>query len=185
MRVRNLQIAVVSIAIALGWSISSTGASEPHSLAITFIGWTNNLGASAEAQAKFDKVNGPRINLPIGDWAILAITNHGSQFLRFDSIVAEYELSEGRWIEVKPKQWPGLHGGAWMPGTGSISYLLCPREVPRTAQWRVRYLCDVDRHPERSPLDKMRFEVVAPAMMLTPVLPPADSNTSSALQPSK
>ncbi len=73
-----------------------------------------------------------------------------------------------------------------MPGRGSLIHLFCPNEVPRNAVWRVRYLCDVDRHPHRSHLDKLRLgvEVVAPAVMLTPVLPPAESTTTPD-QPSK
>jgi len=181
MRARNLQIAFLSLAIAIGWSGSSTGASEsPYSLTINFLGWTNAFGATAAVQAKFAKLNGPHIEAPNGDWAILAITNHGTQYLRFDSVAAEYEAGPERWIEVKPKQWPGLHGSSWMPGTGSIVYLLCPNEVPHKARWRVRYTSDVDRQPSKSPLVRAGFEVVHPILRVSPALPPADPKPAGA-----
>jgi hypothetical protein len=172
----NIQSAVLAIAVAVGWSASSTDASEsPYSLSITFIGWTNSLGATADIQRKFDIANGPRISAPPGDWAILAVTNHGKDHLHFDSVAVEYERSEGQWLGIMPKQWPGLHGVGLRPGAGVTTYLLCPEQVPHESRWRVRYVCDIDRDPSQHPL-KGRLEhgqsVVAPELMVSPVLPP-------------
>ncbi len=109
MRVRNLYTTFLSIAAAVGSSVSSMGQQEtPYSLTVTFIGWTNSTGAGADIQAKFTKVNGPRIISPTGDWAMLAITNHDTEFLRFDSISAEYQLSHVPGLQSHRNSGPGF-----------------------------------------------------------------------------
>ena len=150
--------------------------SEPYPLSITFVGWASSLALTAERNEwlRSDPSSGMPGHKPTllteelpGDYAILTITNHGEQFLRFDSVGAECELN-GAWVSVNPDKWWGLHARAWK--TGRVVYLRCPAGVPRNARWRFRYVCDVDPDPTR-PVDEARPDPVAPVLMVSPVLP--------------
>ena len=156
---------------------------------MTFVGWTSSFALTAKRNEWLRSDPGsvkpghhPTLlveELP-GDYAILTITNHGQQFLRFDSVGVECELN-GAWVSVKPDKYWGLHGKAWK--AGSNVYLRCPPEMPCSARWRVPYTCDLDPDPTRPP-SEARPDPVAPVLMVTPILPArpdhsaADANLS-------
>jgi hypothetical protein len=155
--------------------MESSSESEPHPLSITFVRYADSAAVTAEWNERRRNSRGSgtpapypvRIEALPGDYAILTITNHGGQFLRFDSVGVEFELN-GAWVSVNPDKWWGLHGKGWI--TQSEVYLRCPAEVPRNARWRVRYVCDVDPDPTRPP-HEVRADPVAPVLMVSPVLP--------------
>jgi len=155
---------------------------RPHPLSVTFLGWSDTPVFPANAPEVF------RLSFPKGEYALLGVTNNGTRSLRFDSRSVEYE-SDGRWVEVIPKQWSGMHGTWWDAGVpGSIVWLTRPPEVPRDTRWRIRYVCalDVSRDVNaalRRGLNRMAARVLgtntlafcAPAVMLSPEIPPTDA----------
>jgi hypothetical protein len=145
---------------------------DSYPLSITFVGWTSSFALTSKWN---ERLRGePRsgmpghcptpVGAPPGDYAILTITNQGQQFLRFDSVGVEFELN-GAWANVNPKNWWGLHGTGWI-STRSDVHLLCPAEVPCNARWRIRYTCDVDPDPSRSPHEPSPG-LVAPVLMVS------------------
>lgn len=158
---------------------------DSYPLSITFVGWTNSFALTVKWNEMLwnkpcpgmPERHPPRVGAPPGDYAILTITNHGEQFLRFDSVGVEYELN-GAWVNVNLKNWPGLHGTGWIT-TQSDVHLQCPAEVPCNAPWRVRYTCDLDPDPTLS-ANEARPAPVAPVLMVTPILPARPHHSAAA-----
>ena len=160
---------------------------RPHPLSVTFLGWSDTPVFPTGAPEEF------RLSFPKGEYALLGITNNGTRSLLFDSGVVEYE-SHGRWIEVTPKQWSGMHGNGWDAGVpGSILWLTRPSEVPRGTRWRIRYVCalDVSRDVNaafRRRLNRIAAKVMgtntlafcAPADMLSPEIPATNAQDGAA-----
>ncbi len=180
-----MALAVVGLVIVAFWIKS--GMPHSHPLSVTFLGWSDVPVFPPTTSEDF------RMGFPKGEYALFGITNTGARSLRFDSRAVEYE-SGGRWIEVIPKQWSGLHGTWWdAGGPGSIVWLTRPLEVPRDARWRVRYVCalDVSRDVNmalRRELNRIAAKTLgtntlafcAPTVMLTTEIPPAKAQDGQA-----
>jgi hypothetical protein len=172
---------VVTGVVSLLFGIKSRTA-RAHPLSVTFLGWSDTPVFPANVPAQL------RMGFPKGEYALLGVTNNGTRSLRFDSRAVEYE-SDGRWIEVIPQQWSGLHGTWWDAGApGSIVWLTRPSEVPRGARWRIRYVCALDVSRDVNVALRRRLNQIAakalgtntlafcaPAVMVSPEIPPANA----------
>jgi hypothetical protein len=187
-KVTRLLVIVLTVAGAVSalFGITSRTA-RPHPLSVAFLGWSDTPVFPANVPEEF------RLRFPKGEYALLGVTNNGTRSLRFDSCAVEYE-SDGRWIEVVPKQWSGMHGTWWDAGApGDIIWLTRPSEVPRGSRWRIRYVCalDVSRDVNaalRRRLNRIAAKVLgtntlafcAPVALLSPEIPPANAQPDGA-----